>query len=84
MEKSPNKDTLLLTVSEVARLCGCSPRTIHRLSDGGKMPRPVKIGALVRWEREALYNWIAGGCKSLRSPLTKASQQQLHFNFTKE
>ena len=46
MEQTQVENVLLLNVREVARLCGCSPRTIYRLSDGGKMPRPVKIG---RW-----------------------------------
>jgi excisionase family DNA binding protein len=69
MEQS--SENLLLNVSEVARLCGCSPRTIYRLSDAGRMPRPVKIGSLVRWEREAIVNWIASGCKAVRSATAK-------------
>jgi excisionase family DNA binding protein len=82
METSSKEESLLLNVDKVARLCGCSPRTIYRLSDAGKMPRPVKIGALVRWEREAILGWIAGGCKPVRSaPSPKSSSRQLHFSF---
>jgi excisionase family DNA binding protein len=66
-----SEETLLLNVGEVAQLCGCSPRTIYRLSDAGRMPRPVKIGALVRWEREAILGWVAGGCKPVRTVTTK-------------
>ena len=36
-------------VNAVAELCGCSPRHVYRLSDRAAMPRPIRIGALVRW-----------------------------------
>lgn len=56
----------LLTVKELARLLGCSPRHIYRMSDGGQMPPPVKLGALVRWNRKVLEAWIADGCSPVR------------------
>jgi excisionase family DNA binding protein len=52
----------LLTVHDVARRLNCSARTIYRLTDAGKMPRPVKLNALVRWRRETIENWINQGC----------------------
>ena len=52
----------LLDVKAVAQLLTCSVRHVYRLVDDGKMPRPVKLGALVRWRREDLLNWLAGGC----------------------
>ena len=59
-------DAVLLTVNEVAQLLNCSSRHVYRLSDAGKMPRPVKLGALVRWSRFAVEAWIADGCKLVR------------------
>ncbi|MFQ5733039.1 MAG: helix-turn-helix transcriptional regulator [Planctomycetaceae bacterium] len=56
----------LIDVSAVADLLGCSARHIYRLSDAGKMPRPVKLGALVRWNRASLEAWIAEGCPVVR------------------
>ena len=56
----------LLDVNQIAHLLNCSPRTVHRLADGGKMPRPVKLGALTRWSRAAVEAWIADGCKPVR------------------
>lgn len=53
---------LMLTVHDVAAILGCSPRSIYRLCDASKMPRPVKLGALVRWPREVVEKWIAAGC----------------------
>lgn len=57
----------LLDVGAVAALLGCSKRTVYRLSDGGRMPRPVKLGQLVRWRRAEVLAWIAGGCEPVRA-----------------
>lgn len=57
----------LLKVGQVADLLQCSPRNIYRLADAGKMPRPMKIGSLVRWPKAILAEWIAGGCKPVRT-----------------
>ncbi|MCL2646824.1 MAG: helix-turn-helix domain-containing protein [Phycisphaerales bacterium] len=56
----------LLDVKAVAAFCTCSTRHIHRLRDAGKMPAPVKIGALVRWRRREIMDWITAGCPAVR------------------
>lgn len=56
----------LLDVQAVAEMLGCSPRHVYRLSDAGRMPSPVKLGALVRWSASAIREWIDGGCKPVR------------------
>jgi excisionase family DNA binding protein len=57
----------LLDVRAVAALLGCSPRHVYRLADAGQMPAPVRLGALVRWRRQAIEDWIAAGCKPCRT-----------------
>jgi excisionase family DNA binding protein len=57
----------LLDVRAVARLLDCSPRHVYRLADAGRMPAPVRIGALVRWSRQAIDDWIGAGCPPCRS-----------------
>jgi len=57
---------VLIDVNQVARILDCSARHVYRLTDAGKMPRPVKLGALVRWSRESILGWIAEGCPSCR------------------
>ena len=57
----------LLDVGAVAALLDCSRRHVYRLSDAGKMPRPVKLGQLVRWRRSELQAWINGGCEPARA-----------------
>ena len=51
-----------LTARDIARLLKCSVRTVYRLTDSGRMPRPVKLGAMVRWPREVIESWVAIGC----------------------
>jgi excisionase family DNA binding protein len=65
---------VMLDVKAVAAMLGCSPRHIYRLSDAGKMPAPVKLGALVRWRRDEVETWIAGGCRPVRSIAAKGGR----------
>ncbi len=57
----------LLDVRAVAALLGCSARHVYRLADAGHMPPPVRLGALVRWPRQTIEDWIAAGCKPCRT-----------------
>ncbi len=53
----------LLNVKAVATvLGGCSTRHVYRLSDAGRMPRPIKLGSLIRWRRAELLQWLEDGC----------------------
>jgi excisionase family DNA binding protein len=52
----------LLDARAVARLLDCSPRTVYRLADSGRIPSPVRLGGLVRWSRRGLEGWIEEGC----------------------
>jgi excisionase family DNA binding protein len=62
----PSVEAALIDVRAVAALLDCSSRHVYRLSDAGRMPGPVRIGALVRWRRAEIEEWIAGGCPSTR------------------
>jgi excisionase family DNA binding protein len=57
----------LLDVRAVAAMLDCSVRHVYRLSDAGRMPPPLRLGALVRWRRQDIEDWIAAGCKSCRT-----------------
>lgn len=54
----------LLDVRAVAEMLDCSARHVYRLADAGRLPRPIKLGALVRWRRAELEAWIDAGCPS--------------------
>jgi excisionase family DNA binding protein len=57
----------LLDVRAVAQLLNCSPRHVYRLADAGRLPAPLRLGALVRWRRADLDAWLAQGCPRVRS-----------------
>ena len=61
--RNVSAQSIMLTVSSVATMLACSPRTIYRLADAGSIPPPVRIGGMVRWPRELLEKWIADGCQ---------------------
>jgi excisionase family DNA binding protein len=50
----------LLDVRAVAGVLGCSTRHVYRMADAGRMPRPLKLGQLVRWRRGELLGWDRG------------------------
>ncbi|MBC8255049.1 MAG: helix-turn-helix domain-containing protein [Ardenticatenia bacterium] len=66
-DAGPGVPPAMLRVDQVARMLCCSPRTIYRLTDAGKMPKPVRLGALVRWPRETIETWITLGCPQARN-----------------
>jgi excisionase family DNA binding protein len=56
----------LMTVRDVATQLRCSTRTVYRLCDTGRMPPPVRLGSLVRWNRAIVEQWIEDGCPRIR------------------
>lgn len=56
----------LLTIKEVADTLTVSQRAFRRLVDSGKAPTPVRLGRSVRWESNAIEQWIAEGCPKRR------------------
>jgi len=67
---SPAPD--LLDVRAVSRMTTISTRHLRRMYDAGMMPRPVRIGRLIRWRRTTgdpmtgITDWIAAGCPRVR------------------
>ena len=57
----------LLDVKQTARMLNASPRHVYRLADADRMPRPVRLGALVRWRADELRQWIVDGCPRART-----------------
>lgn len=62
VHSSSHVDHGLIDLPTVARLCMCSQRHVRRMVESGKMPQPVRLGTLVRWNRCELLAWIADGC----------------------
>lgn len=66
MPEPPTDHGALLTVRQLAQLLNCSQRHVYRLTDRSALPKPVRLGALVRWNRTQIEQWIASGCPSCR------------------
>jgi len=54
----------MLTIDGVAAMLACSPRTVRRLVDSGRIPRPVRLGGMIRWPRQPFELWVRQGCPS--------------------
>ncbi|MGA2062454.1 MAG: excisionase family DNA-binding protein [Thermoguttaceae bacterium] len=54
-------------VETVADKLSCSSRHVYRLADAGRMPLPVRLGSLVRWDLDEIDVWISQGCPSVRN-----------------
>lgn len=55
----------LLDVGAVAAMLGVSGRHVYRLADSGRMPRPIRLGGAVRWDRDTIERWITDGCQAV-------------------
>lgn len=66
-DRSLKMDGTLIDVKDVALILNCSTRHVRRLADSGRMPRPVKLGALVRWSHKEITEWVSDGCRAVRS-----------------
>lgn len=61
-EKLATESPRLVDVRGVAEMLAVSSRHVYRLSDGGLMPKPVKLGGANRWNRQSIMDWIDAGC----------------------
>ena len=55
---TPFGTAALVDAEEIAQFLGCSPKHVRRMADSGQFPKPVKVGRLKRWPREAIEEWI--------------------------
>jgi excisionase family DNA binding protein len=53
-----NRDSVLITARELARLMTVSERTIARLTSAGKIPGAMKIGGSRRFNKKKIMEWL--------------------------
>ncbi len=53
---------MLINAIEVGSLLSCSARHVVRLAEAERLPKPLRLGSLVRWRRTDIESWIAQGC----------------------
>jgi prophage regulatory protein len=59
--RSP-REILAICARELAEMRGISLRQTWRLSSAGKLPKPIRLGGSVRWNRQEVMDWFQGGC----------------------
>ena len=64
---SSESPAIMLDIQQVADILRCSPRHVQRLADAEKMPRPVRLGNLLRWQKLAIEEWVSAGCPTSES-----------------
>lgn len=55
------KESLVVSVKELACLLNASVRHIWRLSASGSLPKPIHLGKSVRWLRSEIEAWLEAG-----------------------
>ena len=54
-------DCLAVPAAEVAKLLGISERHLWALNSSSRLPRPIRFGRAVRWNRSELQAWLDAG-----------------------
>lgn len=61
-QKMPEVKGLLIDIKATAKLLDLSERTVWGMANSGRIPKPIKIGRLVRWSHEEFRAWVSAGC----------------------
>ena len=64
-DDTQSREAKLVDINTVAVMLGVSARMVWRLRDSGRMPKPVIIGRLIRWRKDAIEEWIQAGCPAV-------------------
>lgn len=56
---SPFGQQTWVSAKDIADYLSTSPKHIRCLSRRGELPKPLRIGKLFRWRREAVEEWLA-------------------------
>jgi predicted DNA-binding transcriptional regulator AlpA len=61
-QKPPEDRGLLLDTRQVSKMLNVSARHVSSLQVTGRMPKPIRIGRVVRWSQEEIKAWVEAGC----------------------
>lgn len=67
--ENPRSDVnspLLMTKADLATALATSTKTIDRLDQRGKLPRPIRLGRQNRWRRAEIEQWVEAGMPARR------------------
>ncbi len=55
-------EALAVSARELSEMLSVSLRQVWRLNSAGKLPKPIRLGGSVRWNREEIQRWFETGC----------------------
>lgn len=62
-KQASSLQSIAISAKQLSQLLGVSLRQVWRLNATGKLPRPVRIGGSVRWNRAEMIRWFSeAGC----------------------
>jgi predicted DNA-binding transcriptional regulator AlpA len=56
----------LIDINFIAQMLKCSTRHVRRLIEARRIPKPIKLGALLRWVKADIDRWFIEGCPDCR------------------
>ncbi len=65
----------LLTLEDIVKILGVSPRTVARLLKEQSLPTPIRIGKQLRWSKKQIEQFVENGgtaseVKTRKKPVT--------------
>jgi predicted DNA-binding transcriptional regulator AlpA len=62
MKNHMNGDSCLISAGTLAGMLAISVRSVWRYRSAGKLPKPLEVGASLRWRLDDVRKWISLGC----------------------
>ena len=56
----------MMSVDDIAAELQCSGKHVRRMFDNGTLPRPIRLGSLIRLSRADFDRWVSDGCPKRR------------------
>jgi predicted DNA-binding transcriptional regulator AlpA len=53
---------LAISARDLKEMLDVSLRQVWRLNAAGKLPKPIRLGGSVRWNRQEIMDWFEAGC----------------------
>jgi predicted DNA-binding transcriptional regulator AlpA len=62
-----DQEPIAISARQMSQMLGVSLRQCWRLSSAGKLPKPIRLGGSVRWNRQEIMDWFQAGCPDRRA-----------------